>query len=373
MYKEIERLKKSGKVILGCFPLYPPVELFHSLGLVPVVLWGLKEYIKTLHESDKHLQNYSCSVARYLTEFVLSDAGKQLDGLFMYNACDTLRNLPEILEYGMVNIGQPLHPFFKMHIPAAPPDQTDSEAYLKGQISDLIEDMERTFYVKFSGEKFKESIELYRNMRRLSKGLESLVAERKISFADFAGIIQMSSFLPVEEQIQLLESKLKEASTSVMRDGEQPNVGVVLSGILPPPPLVSDVIEKAGLTIVGNDIASCARSYAYTPETTNDPAAYYVDFYRNHYPCTTILYSSDRRIEELMKLIRAGAIRGFIFIGEKFCEYEYFEIPYLEKRFREEGLSVLRLEFSGEDAEHIDAYRTRIEAFSELLRQQPVS
>lgn len=369
MNKEIERLKKNGKVILGCFPLYPPVELFHSLGLVPVVLWGLNGSIKTLHESDKHLQSYSCSVARYLTEFVLSDAGKLLDGLFMYNACDILRNLPEILEYGIVNIGQPLHPFFKMHIPAAPPEQTDSEAYLKDRILGLINDLERTFHVTFSGEKFKESIKLYRKMRRLSKELESLVAERKISFADFAGIVQLNYFLPVEEQIQLLESKLKEAGALVMHAGELPRVGVILSGILPPPPLVSDVIEKADLTIVGNDIASCARSYAYTPKATDDPAAYYVDFYRNHYPCTTILYSSDRRIEELMKLIRAEAIRGFIFLEEKFCEYEYFEIPYLEKRFKEEGVSVLRLEFSVEDAENIDAYRTRIEAFSELLRQ----
>src|SRR5271157_1567711 len=102
---KIQKIKDSGKKVIGCFPLYPPLELFHSMDLVPVVLWGLDEAVAGVSESDKHLQNYACSVARRLTEFVLTAGAGLLDGLFMYNACDTLRNLPEILECGLKENG----------------------------------------------------------------------------------------------------------------------------------------------------------------------------------------------------------------------------------------------------------------------------
>jgi benzoyl-CoA reductase/2-hydroxyglutaryl-CoA dehydratase subunit BcrC/BadD/HgdB len=68
-----------------------------------------------------------------------------------------------------------------------------------------------------------------------------------------------------------------------------------------------------------------------------------------------------------MELITERSAKGVIFIGEKFCEYEYFEIPYLEKRLKAKGLFTLFLEISMDDNEHIEAFNTRIEAFSELL------
>ena len=58
---------------------------------------------------------------------------------------------------------------------------------------------------------------------------------------------------------------------------------------------------------------------------------------------------------------------GFLFIGEKFCEYEYFELPYLEGRLKERGISVLAIEISMEDDATAETYRTRIEAFTEML------
>ena len=87
-------LKSQGHTLVGCFPLYPPLELLHSFGLTPVVLWGLRQDITRLTRSDRHLQPYACGVARCLSEFVLSQGGEFLDAIFMYNACDTLRNLP---------------------------------------------------------------------------------------------------------------------------------------------------------------------------------------------------------------------------------------------------------------------------------------
>ena len=76
---------------------------------------------------------------------------------------------------------------------------------------------------------------------------------------------------------------------------------------------------------------------------------------------------ADNRIEALDVLVDEREAQGVIFIGEKFCEYEYFEFPYLEKRFVEKGLRTLLLEFTMEDDQNLAAYKTRIEAFAELM------
>ena len=120
--RRLKSLKDNGRKLVGCFPLYPPVELFHSFNLEPLVLWGLKPFYPLTARSDLHLQSFVCSVGRHLAEFVLSEAGGLLDGIFMYNACDTLRNMPEILRCGLEDNGRQV-PIFKIHIPQAPRSQ----------------------------------------------------------------------------------------------------------------------------------------------------------------------------------------------------------------------------------------------------------
>ncbi|TXT53546.1 MAG: R-phenyllactate dehydratase beta subunit [Promethearchaeota archaeon] len=97
---------------------------------------------------------------------------------------------------------------------------------------------------------------------------------------------------------------------------------------------------------------------------------YYVKFYQYHFPDPTLLYSLDNRQKEFKKLIQNRKISGIIFIGEKFCKYEYFEFPTLKESFNEINIPTLLLEFSIEDNYNIESYKTRIHAFYELLRNK---
>ncbi|MDD5169235.1 MAG: 2-hydroxyacyl-CoA dehydratase family protein [Syntrophales bacterium] len=363
---KIQRMKDSGKKVVGCFPLYPPLELFHSMDIIPVVLWGIDDVLAGVSESDKHLQNYVCSVARHLTEFVLTDGGRLLDGLFMYNACDTLRNLPEILECGLgeKNINLPL---FNIHIPAMCTGQTDSSEYLRGEIIGLISNLEQKYSVVYSEKKFRQSADLYREMRSLSLALDALVSSGRVGFGDFSRIIHEGYVTPVDVQIESLKSLIKNGNSAAGKKIPADERRVVVSGILPPPPSVCSLIEKSGFTVAGNDIASLYRSYCHHPEITGDAGDFYIDFYQNHFPCTTLLSTADRRAEAIMNLIRERNARGFIFIGEKFCEYEYFELPFIDKMMRHEGIKTLHLEFSIDDNENIEGFGTRIESFAEVM------
>jgi benzoyl-CoA reductase/2-hydroxyglutaryl-CoA dehydratase subunit BcrC/BadD/HgdB len=352
---------------IGCFPLYPPLELFHSLGLVPVTLWGLKDSIPTTGESDRHLQPYACSVARHLMEFLLSENGAALGGLFMYNACDTLRNLPEIINCGLADAGRSL-PIFKIHLPMVPREQTESRDYLRARIKMLINELENAYQVTFSIEKFRQSVSLYREIRKLCKALETLVANGRMSYNEFSRIIRDGWFVPAEDQLLALQKILQDRPLSKREHVPSARQSrIVVSGILPPPPYMIQVFENAGLTFVGNDIASQNRSLFYTPAMVHDPADYYVDFYNHHYPCTTLLYTADRRVAAIRELILSTRAQGVVFIGEKFCEFEYFEIPHLEKILKDMGVPTLFLEVSIDDNEYSEAYVTRIETFAELI------
>ena len=364
-YTTIKTLKNEGRKVLGCFPLYPPVELMHSMGLTPVVLWGLKESNQTVPLSDRHLQTYTCSVGRCLTEFVLRYGGEILDGIVMYNACDTLRNLPEILQRGLSDQGLDL-PLFRLHFPVAPPEQTDSTEYFSDRIHRFIREIEDTYKKSFSAESFSVSVELYRRLRDFAARLQELVAQGQFTFGEYCRLMNIGSFVPVETHMLMLDTAFERGSFAKKTDDNTP--GVIISGILPPPQGISGSIEAAGMRVVDNDIAMFKRSYGYTPSSAQDPVAYYIDLYRNHYPCTTILHTGDARIEELRNRIRKGDVKGFIYIGEKFCEYEYFEVPYLRKILEEEGVNMLCLDFTLEDNENIGSYQTRIEAFAETLR-----
>ena len=366
LLERLARLKDKGRKLLGCFPLYPPVELFHSMGLEPLVMWGVGPFLDGTAKSDRHIQNFACSVGRHMAEFVFSNAGAMLDGMFMYNACDTLRNLPEILRSGLDEEGRAV-PLVNVHIPMPSLGQTDARQYLRDEMATLIGRLERTFGVSFSDERFTQSVSTYRRARALCMKLELAVARGGIGFGRFADLMQGNYLRCVEDQIEKMEAVLAEAESGPDSTGDdKPGAGVIVSGIMPPSPGVSDIMEQSGLRVVGNDIASMARTYAYSPKEAPAPD-YYVDFYYNHHPCTTLLGSADRRIETLETLVRERGARGIVFLGEKFCEYEYFEFPFLMKRFKEKGIQSLLLEFAIGDEENPGQIRTRIEAFSEMI------
>ncbi len=193
-------------------------------------------------------------------------------------------------------------------------------------------------------------------------GRKVLTSEGRLGYADFTSTLQQCGVLPVEGQIALLASLCDEARSEGMT-----GCPVMLSGILPPPDGVTAFLEGAGLTIAANDIAAQGRSYRTPMTETDDPVDYYTGYYADHYPCTTLLHTADRRIEYVVGAARKAKVRGFIFAGEKFCEYEYFEIVHLEKKLKEAGIPTLKLEFSPDDGGNYESVKTRVEAFAEVL------
>ncbi|MEW5735331.1 MAG: 2-hydroxyacyl-CoA dehydratase family protein [Thermodesulfobacteriota bacterium] len=356
--------RRGGQKSIACFPLYPPVELFHSMGLVPAVLWGLDARNDEVAVADRHVQNYVCSVGRKLAGFLVSRGPELFDAFFFYNACDTLRNLPEIVTAGVTGRGKCM-PAFRLHIPQASLSPEKSAAYLAQAIEDLVNKLSRELAVSFSPDSFARSIGLYGKARGLCGMLEEKCRQGLLPFSRFADAVMAGYGTDVEAHLVLLEDLLAEKSLRSVSEGAP---GVFLTGVLPPPAAVSDAMEEAGLRVAGNDLAALYRSYAYTPalEAPN-PAAFYGDLYENHFPCTTLLQTADRRLDALVSRIRETGSRAVVFVGEKFCEYEYFELPLLSEKLKGQGIPLLFLELALEDTVNFAAIRNRIFAFAEMI------
>ncbi len=359
-------LVQDGRPIIGCLPLYPPEELIHSFGAVPVVLWGFKDVIRRTPEADGHIQNYVCSIVRNVTEFLLTEDSASLAGLLFYNACDPIRNLPEIIADGrkLRRMGTPA--VFSIHVPVQALGRDYGGAYLAAEIRDLVGSLEDFFKADFSPGRFIESVSRYDEMRRFSRQIDGLTARDTASFSEFSALMMGNTRLGVEERIARLSAFCKRHADNAAPKQGRITKRVVLTGIHPPSPEVISMIEAAGMTVVGNDIAALSRSYGAGPGPTGDPADYYVRFYRDHYPCTTLIGSSDARVDRLLGLVDEREAGGLIVIGEKFCEYEYFEIPNVTRRLGERGIKTLVLEVSAED-KNLGPIKTRVEAFGEML------
>lgn len=347
---------------IGCFPLYPPLELFHSMGLTPRVLWALDRQWTDTARADRHLQNYCCSVARMLAEYVLAEGPTTLSALFTYNACDTLRNLPEILAGDLDG-----HvPMLRLHLPAARPGSDGSRRYLQEEIGELVEGLERLTGRSCAMKAFTESVQLYREMREQLVAIGDRVSRGCCTFADAVQVIIQSDAILVEDRIEVL------GRFNTSHDSDpvpSPKGRVIVSGILPPPPHACEAMDRAGLRVVADDTALIGRANGYMPDRFDSVTDYYDDFYRNHIPCPTLLHTADSRLPALIDLARRNQARGFIFAGEKFCEYEYFEIPHLESELRAAGIRTLSLEFALGDTNQ-GAIQTRIDAFAELLENE---
>ncbi|MFP4476627.1 MAG: 2-hydroxyacyl-CoA dehydratase subunit D [Desulfatibacillaceae bacterium] len=357
------KLVREGRRIMACAPLYPPVELFTSMGVTPVVPWGISDSYPEVPASDQHLQQYTCSVARRLAQCMLSEAARNFSGLFFYNACDTLRNMPEIIQLTLAE-SLILAPTFHLHVSQTPRDQTDADAYTREGIEKLVKQVRGAFGVDFSEDAFRETVDMYRKARGLAAQAEELTARGMMPFSRAAELAMEGWRKPVEAHIEDMAAVLGEHKGNRARED---GPGVVVSGILPPPAELTDAMEAAGLRIVANDVALMHRATAHTPAEFDDAAGYYSNFYSNHFPCTTLLHTADRRTDALISMAREAGASGFVFAGEKFCEYEYLEFPYLERRLKDEGFFVLFLEIAMDDAKHLGAHVTRVEAFAELL------
>lgn len=350
----LNQQKEKGRRLIGVFPAHYPREILWAFNGIPAEIWDPPLEVSG---ANAHLQPYICSVVKLGLELILQGKGDILDAFLFPHTCDSIQNMASIV-YDYLGVDKPCYFFYHPKAPYRP----SSRRYYQEQLKSLVSRMETDL----------GPMDITELRQRVMQGHDLASILREIydvrrrgalsaSNAAFYRMIRQGEYLHPDDFIPLLEDFLKAS-----RGGDRRGPGVILSGVLPNPPEILNLLDELGVRVVDDDLLCCGRRIPLNSSPCQDPFEALVDSYFAMPPCTTKDSPLEARIDYLLQRIAAGGAKGVIFYLVKFCEPEWFDVPRMAEAVKEAGAAVLTVD--------VDLNRglsgqltTRIEAFVEMI------
>lgn len=361
-YRRALDWKKAGGKVVGCFPVYTPVELIHAGGMLPLGVVGGGTSVELAH-ADSRFQSFVCSIAKSTLELGFQGRLGLLDGILFSSICDVARNLSSVFKRNFPD----LHVDY-LHYP-----QNMSSAgvidYMEGELRRVRDNLQRACGVEIRDDRLSASILVWNRWRALIADLYALRRDepQKISTVELYLLFRAGTLMPVEEHIPLLESSLAEFRTRTAKPRDCIRVVVEAAFCEQPPIGLIEVLEEAGCYIVDDDLLRGWRFFD-TPVAEDGPplrslAAAYVD---------GSTYSSVRhdwrkkRWEGLIDRVRLSRADAVIFMPAKFCEPALFDYVLYREALEKASIPHLMVEFE-EKMWTFERTRNEVETFVESM------
>jgi len=364
--------RTGGKVVgcLSCMPPFVPEEMVHAAGMLPAGIWGADVPVS---RADAKIQSFACSVARTALELALRDALSVCDGFLFPFVCDAFQNLSEIWKMTVDR------PCFQLVFPRKV-DADRVRVYLAAELGRLQGELASLAGKPVSGDALRASIRVYNENRRLLREVDRVRASDPafLTARQMLDVVQASCCMPRQEHSELLRALLASRSAGVpgggtggeprAQAGSAGAVPVLLTGVMPRPAAIVDMLEEVGLRVLGDDMGMGGLYYAIeVPESGDDPMAALAQGYTGYPACSTLHDPGRDRGAALVRRARETGAEGVLVFATKFCEPEYFDYPGLKQDLEKEGIPVLLLETElGMGVP--GPIRTRVEAFVETLK-----
>lgn len=153
------------------------------------------------------------------------------------------------------------------------------------------------------------------------------------------------------------------------RESARGGVPVLLTGNLLNPEGLVSVLDRAGARVMRMDLCNGDRAFS-SPVLVEgeDLEEMYLSLARGYlgrHPCARMV-DARRRLDLLLEEVREAGASGVVYACLKFCDSYLYDFPRVQKRLKEAGVPLLRLESDYADG-HAGQLLTRIEAFLEML------
>jgi bzd-type benzoyl-CoA reductase N subunit len=360
-----------GQRAMGYFCTYVPEEIIHAAGFVPLRIRSGRE---TLSRADAHLQSYTCALCRSALDRALRGDLSFLRGVVLPHTCDTLQALADIWQMSFPDlyvetIVQPVH----LSSPSTRP-------YLIAELQRFRRSLEELINQEITDQAITASIELYNEKRRLLAQLYDLrdrfTAPELFVAAGAGFIMPLEEYNPLlAELVELLTEQEENIPPSLPGRGwgrvhpHKPRFkgpGLILVGAILDDPAILSIVEELGARIVGDDLCTGSRYFAQPVEPDSDPIAALADRYLRRLPCPAKYHPDHQPGEHLLKLVSETQADGIVFVLQKFCDPHAFDYAMIEQKLDAAAVPHLRLEM--EYAPALDQWRTRLQAFLEMVR-----
>ncbi|MDA3806976.1 MAG: 2-hydroxyacyl-CoA dehydratase family protein, partial [Thiomicrorhabdus sp.] len=252
----IQDIKNQGGFVAAVLPIHYSRALLRSFSIYPVEVWGPPKVDVSL--GGAHLQPYVCSIVHNALSFLKMGGLDTADLILIPHTCDSLQGLASIL----MDLIKPEQAIIPLYLPRG--QHEENVVFLAAELRSLY-----TRFSDFTGKK-PTSEDLLAAIKREEKSDLLLVKLHKtrqqtgLSNLDFYRLVRSREYLPAELFSALAEKTLQTTAESLQ------GIPIIISGILPEPMEVFNIIDKIGGQVVADDLACCGRRL-YEPGTSTEP------------------------------------------------------------------------------------------------------
>ena len=345
----------EGRKIVLTAPVYTPEEIIHSMGLVPMGVWGAD---CVLEQSKRYFPAFICSVMQSIVELGIKGTYDGASAIVIPSLCDSLKVIGQNWKYAVPDI-----PFIPMTYPQSRAGEA-GRAFARAGYLRVIRDLEAATGTSFSESALAASIKIYNEhnavMREFARAAGSCP---QISAADRSAVFKSAFFMLKEEHTALVKELL-----AAVKETEPDNGGVrvMTSGILADSPALLAKMDELGMRIAADDVAAESRQYRTDAPETGDPLDALTAKFAAMGDCSVLLDAEKHRADLIVDTVRETNAAGVIVYLTKFCDPEEFDYVIIKKACEKAGIPVLLVELDRQMVNFGQA-NTMLEAFCERL------
>jgi len=366
-YRELTKKRSEGVKIIGYAPGgYLPEELVYASGAIPVCLFRGGD-----HEAVAESAAY---IPRFIDTFCRSQIGyRMLEEEPLYQMIDILivpvtdNNMRAVAEcwnfYTNVEV-------FRYGVPHN--KEEDAYKYYEEGLHLLKEKLEAFTGNKIDDGKLRDAIELWNRMRSLFKEIALLRKSDNppISGQEFVRLCHASFIADMPVFVEILESLVDELKKKEGKELAGSRLLMTGSTLAMGDYKLFDLVEGAGSDIVIEEFAEGVREYWNNVEANGDLIGALADSYFMKRLSPAWNRPSGERIDYLINLAKDFKADGVLWYQLMYRDGYDIQSFYFEKKIKEKaGLSMLKIE-SDYDVSETGPFRTRIEAFVEMLNKK---
>lgn len=357
--------ERTGRKVIGSFPMNFPSELVHATGALPVVV---QESRTSITEGRSLLPEFYCSYTRSLADQAAIGELDVFDGFVLVDHCVQLLGAVDVIRWAMPE--KPLH--FAQFISSM--DDPWSQGEVEDKIAAMRREVEAALETTIDDSQLRESIRSFNENRALLRRFYELRQEGQLHIpaSQLQTLVKSSMVMDINEHSALLRELLEQLEEETPSTDHL--VRLHLSGHFCAPPRreLLDLLEECDIIVVNDDLYHGNRYISTDVPEDSDPfralARWYLD--RNvSVPCATRVQRDVDWEKYLVNELEKTGAEGVITLMAKFCEPLMLYYPELRSSLNDHNIPelIIETEHEGLAAESI---RTTVETFVERIRRQ---
>ena len=363
----IAEWKEKGHPVVGYTCSYVPMEVFHSVDILPMRIRGIET--ESMEIADAYFGPYICTFPKCILQLAGKGKYNFFDGVIITPGCDSMRRLDECWrKAGEAHDNIVPEFFYYFDVPHKTIEH--NMRWFREEIVNLMAALEQSFNVKVSEEKLKSSIALYNKGRRLLQELETLRAGENIviSGTDAFAVTIAGTVMPRESFTTHLENLVTDLKQKAQQGTKDRRKRIMVIGSISDDIEVIRLIEKENeAVVVSENLCFGVRYEGSEIDEAGDPVTALAQGYLGEALCPRMYGKYKERLQILKDTIARANVDGVVMQNIRFCDMHGSENGLFERDLEKEGIPCLKVEREYGPLIETGRLRMRLDAFLERL------